>query len=57
MPDQQLPAITNALLEYGKTLPPEELLPTVIPEATEIVAKDPYAFCIATCLDRGTRRK
>ena len=31
------------------------LLPTVIPEAAEIVAKDPYAFCIATCLDRGTR--
>ena len=55
MLDTQLTAITNALLEYGKTVPSEELLPTVIPEAAEIVAKDPYAFCIATCLDRGTR--
>lgn len=55
MLDLQLTAITSALLEYGKTIPPEELLPTVIPEAAEIVAKDPYAFCIATCLDRGTR--
>jgi len=53
--DVRLTAISEALLEYGKTIPPEVLLPTVIPEAAEIVAHDPYAFCIATCLDRGTK--
>ncbi len=55
MSDTRLVAITNALLEYSETISTEVLLPTVIPEAGEIVAKDPYAFCIATCLDRGTR--
>jgi len=31
------------------------LLPTVIPQAAPLVSTDPYAFAIATCLDRGTR--
>ncbi|MCJ7585827.1 MAG: hypothetical protein MUO30_13800 [Anaerolineales bacterium] len=55
MPDARLTAITNALLKYGKTVSSEVLFPTVIPEAAEIITNDPYAFCIATCLDRGTR--
>jgi endonuclease III len=55
LPDTQLTVITNALLEYGKSISAEVLLPTVIPEAAGIVMNDPYAFCIATCLDRGTR--
>jgi endonuclease III len=55
MPDTQLISITTALLAHGKTISAEVLLPTVIPEAAPLVAKDPYAFCIATCLDRGTR--
>lgn len=55
MSDEQLTAITDALLEFGKTVDPEALLPTVIPEAAGIVAHDPYAFCISTCLDRGTK--
>jgi endonuclease III len=55
MSDPQLTDITNALLEYGKSISSEVLFPTVIPEAAEIIYKDPYAFCIATCLDRGAR--
>ena len=47
--------ITQALLEFGKTIDPKELFPTVIPEAAEFALKDPYAFCIATCLDRGAK--
>jgi endonuclease III len=55
MSTAQLTTITNALLEYGKSISAEVLFPTVIPEAAGIIYKDPYAFCIATCLDRGTR--
>ena len=55
MSDARLTAITDALVEFGKTVPADLLLPTVIPEAAYIVAHDPYAFCIATCLDRGTK--
>jgi endonuclease III len=55
MSDERLTAITDTLLEFGKTIPPEELLPTIIPQAAWIVAHDPYAFCISTCLDRGTK--
>jgi endonuclease III len=55
MHDAQLTSITTALLEYGKTISSEVLFPTVIPEAAEIITRDPYAFCIATCLDRGTK--
>ncbi len=31
------------------------LFPTVIPEAAPLVVSDPFAFAIATCLDRGTK--
>lgn len=47
--------ITKALLEFGRTIDPKELFPTVIPEAAEFALKDSYAFCIATCLDRGAK--
>ncbi len=47
--------ITQALLSYANTLPIETLFPTVVPEAAKLVAENPYAFCIATCLDRGTK--
>ncbi|MFH2102153.1 MAG: hypothetical protein ABIJ39_02195 [Chloroflexota bacterium] len=55
MADSYLTAITNALLEYGKTVSAEVLFPTVIPEAAGILTSNPYAFCIAICLDRGTK--
>lgn len=47
--------VTRKLLEYAATLPKKNLLPTVIPQAAPLVATDPYAFAIATCLDRGTK--
>lgn len=57
MSDSRLTAITNALLEYGKTVPTEVLFPTEIPEAAKFVTSNSFAFCIATCLDRGTKAK
>lgn len=46
--------ITQKILDFGKTIPAEELFPTIIPEASGLVTSDPYAFSIAVCLDRGT---
>jgi endonuclease-3 len=48
-------AVTQALLDCSKSIEAEELFPVMIPEAAEIIATDPYAFSIATCLDRGTK--
>ena len=47
--------ITENLLAFGKTVPSEELFPTVIPDAAGLVTSDPYAFTIAVCLDRGMK--
>ncbi|MBN2385561.1 MAG: hypothetical protein JXB85_00975 [Anaerolineales bacterium] len=47
--------ITQALLAYGETLPPTDIFPVMVPEAAELIVRDPYAFCIGTCLDRGAR--
>lgn len=46
---------TRELLRYGEKVAKEELFPTVVPEAAPLIANDPYAFLIATCLDRGTK--
>jgi endonuclease III len=47
--------VTQALLDCSKSIEAEELFPVMVPEAAEIVATNPYAFAIATCLDRGTK--
>lgn len=47
--------ITTALLAFAATTDPAGLFPTVVPEAANFVTTDPYAFSIATCLDRGTK--
>src|SRR3990172_6951510 len=47
--------ITQSLLSFSRTIPAEALFPTVVPEAYGFVTKDPYAFSIATCLDRGMK--
>jgi endonuclease III len=47
--------IRQALLDCGQTFGSAEIFPTVIPEAAPLVVTDPYAFAIATCLDRGTK--
>jgi hypothetical protein len=55
MQSPDLVMVTQALMDFGTALPASALFPTVIPEAAGIIASDPYAFCIATCLDRGTQ--
>jgi len=47
-------ALVETLLTYGRSIPPAALFPTVVPEAQGFALSDPYAFAIATCLDRGT---
>jgi endonuclease III len=56
--DVSIEQITRQLIAFGLTMAPEVLFPTVIPETPEaaaLIATDPYAFAIATCLDRGTK--
>lgn len=55
MMESSLMDIKQALITYGKTLPIENLFPTLVPEAAEFVMENPYAFCIAVCLDRGAK--
>ncbi|MFH2103414.1 MAG: hypothetical protein ABIJ39_08705 [Chloroflexota bacterium] len=45
----------QVLLACSKSIEAEELFPVMVPGAAEIVATDPYAFSLATCLDRGTK--
>lgn len=52
---QQLATIRTKLLDYGASISSEVLLPTVVPQASALVSTNPYAFAIATCLDRGTK--
>jgi endonuclease III len=47
--------LLEALRRFGASIPPQGLFPTVSAEATAFLMKDPYAFAIATCLDRGMK--
>jgi len=47
--------INQKLLELNQLADPSALLPALFPEASELVVNDPYAFCIAACLDRGAK--
>jgi len=40
---------------FGATIDPRSLFPTLVPEAADLALGDPYAFTLATCLDRGTK--
>ena len=55
MNQNQISEIYKALLDFGNTLDPAELFSTLVPEAAKLVLSDPYAFALATCLDRGTK--
>ena len=50
-----LERIRKALIDCSQSFNSADLFPTVIPEAAAFVVSDPYAFAIATCLDRGTK--
>jgi endonuclease III len=47
--------LLGALNRFSASIPAEELFPTVSREATAFSMKNPYAFAIATCLDRGAK--
>jgi endonuclease III len=50
-----LERLRYVLFECGQAFDTAALFPTVIPEAATFVVHNPYAFAIATCLDRGTK--
>lgn len=47
--------LTGAILQFGATIDPRALFPVLIAAAAELALSDPYAFALATCLDRGTK--
>ena len=47
--------LVERLRQFEASVPSAELFPTVSPEATAFCMRDPYAFAIATCLDRGAK--
>jgi endonuclease III len=47
-------SIQRLLLEYSEQIDPHELFPSLENGATNFALNNPYAFCLATCLDRGT---
>ena len=47
--------IKQVLLKFGRQIDPKELFPAYSKEAIELALSDPYAFCLATCLDREAR--
>lgn len=53
--EPNIPQIRNRLLELKNQYEAEELFPTLHPDASNLVHSNPYAFCVATCLDRGTK--
>ena len=55
MPPSSLSKIYRALMDFSAAQNPAFLFPTMVPEAASLIVTDPYAFAIATCLDRGTK--
>ena len=53
--NDRIKKVTQALLDCSESVDATELFPVMVPEAAEIVAINPYAFSLATCLDRGTK--
>jgi len=47
--------IKEALLRFAPSIQPESYFPAKSPEASQLIISDPYAFLIASCLDRGTK--
>ncbi len=53
--DENHQRIAALLIDLNKQANPEDLFPTLAPGAAEFIHANPFAFCIATCLDRGTK--
>jgi endonuclease III len=46
-------AIKEKLVQFWKTRDKRQLLPALCPEAQDLVYRNPFAFLLAGCLDRG----
>ena len=46
--------IAETLMNFDLSISPEDLFPAYSEEASRFAMTDPYAFCIAACLDRQT---
>lgn len=53
MLSDRLSQIADRLLDLSRRVEPADLFPALIPEASEFARHNHYAFCMATCLDRG----
>lgn len=47
--------IRDALLSFGDLIDPQELFPSLNPDASKLVINNPYALALAISLDRGTK--
>ena len=47
--------VLDAMMEIRASIPPQSLVTTMLPEATELVTRNSFAFLLAVCLDRGVR--
>jgi endonuclease III len=55
MDNRKLCGIRESLLRFALSIPPESYFQAKSPEASKLIVSDPYAFLIASCLDRGIR--
>lgn len=55
MNNQEVGQIVSALQALAESIARKEYFPAQSPEASQLIASDPYAFLIACCLDRGAR--
>ena len=55
MDNRKIRCIREVLLGFAPSIPPESYFPAKSPEASKLIISDPYAFLIASCLDRGTK--
>jgi len=53
--EQNFPAIASRLLELHDQVDSTYLFPTVEPKSRALIKQNPFAFCAAVCLDRGTK--
>jgi endonuclease III len=53
--DLRFQLILDHLQTINRQIEVAELFPTLVPKASEFALANPYAFCLATCLDRGTK--
>jgi len=53
--EKHLPEIASRLLDLHDQVDSSYLFPTPEPKARALIKQNPFAFCAAVCLDRGTK--